>query len=141
MVNEQANTRLVQQAYQQIGTGDLQGFLNSLAVDVQWQIPKMENVPFAGLWQGRDGVEKFFSIVDRTQEVIEFEPKEFIAQSESVVVLGHFSQRIKATSRKFTSDWAHVWTVNNGKITHFREYVDTAVVSRAYSAAQAGYGT
>jgi uncharacterized protein len=53
-----------------------------------------------------------------------------------VVVLGRFSMRIKATGRNFGSDWAHVWTVKGGKVTCFYEYVDTAIVSRAHTAAQ-----
>lgn len=136
-MSEQANTRLVQQAYQSIKAGDIQAFLNALAVDVQWELPEMQNVPFAGLWQGREQVGQFFSIVDNVQEIVEFAPKEFIAQGDNVVVLGHFSMRIKSTGRDFSSDWAHVWTVKDGQVTHVREYVDTAVVSRAHTAAQA----
>ena len=43
---------------------------------------------------------------------------------------------IKATNRDVGSDWAHVWTFKDGKITRFREYVDIAVVSKAHKAAQ-----
>lgn len=138
-MNEQENTRLVQQAYQSIKAGDNQSFLNALAEDVQWQLPEMKNVPFAGMWQGRDQVEQFFSKVAETQDVVEFEPEEFIAQGNQVVVLGNFLMRVKSTGRDSRSDWAHAWTVKDGKITHFREYVDTAVVSNAHTAAQTDY--
>jgi ketosteroid isomerase-like protein len=40
--------RLVQQAYQRISTGDIPLFLTLLADDVQWKVPAMANVPFAG---------------------------------------------------------------------------------------------
>ena len=140
-MSEQTNTRLVQQAYQSIKAGDIQAFLNALALDVQWQLPEMENVPFAGQWQGREQVGQFFSILDNVQDIVEFEPEEFIAQGDRVVVLGHFSMRIKSTGRDANSDWAHVWTVKDGQITHFREYVDTAVVSRAHTAAKASSKT
>jgi ketosteroid isomerase-like protein len=39
---------------------------------------------------------------------------------------------VKATGRKSSSKWAHVWTVNRGEVTAFREYVDTAAVSAAH---------
>jgi uncharacterized protein len=135
-MNEQANMQLLQQAYQSIKVGDIQAFLNSLAEDVQWQLPEMENVPFAGKWQGREGVGQFFSKVFEVQDVVEFEPEEYIAQGDKVVVLGRFLMRLKATGREFGSDWAHVWTVKGGKIVRFYEYVDTAAVSRAHTAAQ-----
>jgi uncharacterized protein len=65
-----------------------------------------------------------------------FELEEYIAQGDKVVVLGRFLMRLKATGREFGSDWAHVWTVKGGKIVCFSEYVDTAAVSRAHTAAQ-----
>jgi ketosteroid isomerase-like protein len=46
-MNEQENTRLVQRVYQSIEASDIQALLNSFAEDVQWQLPEMENVPFA----------------------------------------------------------------------------------------------
>jgi ketosteroid isomerase-like protein len=140
-MKEQANIQLVQQAYQNIKAGDMQTFLGLLAADVQWQLPEMENVPFAGQWQGREGVRQFFGIVDNVQDIVEFELKEFIAQGDRVVVLGYFSMRIKSTGKNANSDWAHVWTINDDQVTHFREYVDTATVSRAHTTAQASYRT
>jgi uncharacterized protein len=135
-MNEQANTRLVQQAYQRIATGDLPALLNMLTAEVQWQLPEMENVPFAGVWQGHEGVSQFFRTVDKVQETVKFEPQEFIAQGDKVVALGHFVMRLKATDSTVRSAWAHVWTVQAGKVSRFHEYVDTAAVSRAHTAAQ-----
>lgn len=135
-MNEQENMRSVQQFYQSMKSGDIQSLLNSLAGDVEWEVPEMDNVPFAGKWQGRKGFGQFFSKVSEVQDVVEFEPEEFIAQGNKVVVLGHFTMRIKATGRNVSSAWAHVWTVENGQITRFYEYVDTAVVSNAHTAAK-----
>jgi uncharacterized protein len=135
-MNEQNNTRLVQKAYQNIQEGDLPSFLNLLNPDVTWRLPVMENVPFAGTWQGQQGVEKFFRTVLEVQDMVKFEPQQYIAQGDKVVVLGHFLMRIKSTGREFGSDWAHVWTVRDGKVTGFYEYVDTATVSKAHTGAQ-----
>jgi ketosteroid isomerase-like protein len=140
-MNEQENTRLVQQFYQSQKVGDMESLLNSLARDVQWELPAMENVPFAGKWQGREGVGQFFGKVSEAQDVVEFEPEEYITQGNKVVVLGRFTMRVKATGRNVSSTWAHVWTVENGQITRFNEYVDTAVVSRAHTAAKTAVKT
>jgi len=140
-MNDQENVGLVQRAYQSIKAGDIQSLLNSLAEDVQWQLPEMKNVPFAGKWQGREGVGQFFSRVSEVQEVVAFEPAEYIAQGDRVVVLGRFLMHIKTTGRDVESNWAHVWTVKDAKVTRFYEYVDTAAVSRAHTAAQASANT
>jgi ketosteroid isomerase-like protein/GNAT superfamily N-acetyltransferase len=132
-MNEQANTRLVQQAYQRIHAGDVRSFLTLLADDVEWKVPAMASVPFAGTWQGRQHVGEFFRKVAETQEQVEYAPEHFIAQDDKVVVLGHFVNRVKATRKESRSEWAQVWTVNAGVITHMQEYVDTAAVSRAHT--------
>jgi uncharacterized protein len=82
----------------------------------------------------REQVGQFFGKVAQVQDVVEFQAEDFIAQGDKVVVLGHFSQRVKSTGRISASAWAHVWTIKGGKVTHFREYVDTAAVIRAYTA-------
>jgi uncharacterized protein len=138
---EQENTRLVQQFYESQKAGDIESVLTSLARDIQWVLPEMENVPFAGKWQGREGVGQFFRKVSEVQDVVEFEPEEYITQGNKVVVLGRFTMRIKNTGRNVSSSWAHVWTLENGQITGFYEYVDTAVVSNAHTAAKTAVNT
>jgi ketosteroid isomerase-like protein len=132
-VSEQANTQLVQQAYQCFRAGDIQSVLNLLAEDVLWEMPEIANVPFSGSWRGRQQAAIFFQKLTESQDVIEFEPEQFLAQADKVVVLGHFTMRVKATGREFRSDWVHVWAVADGKFRHVREYVDSLAVSRAHA--------
>jgi ketosteroid isomerase-like protein len=134
-LNEETNVKLIRQVYQSIKTDDIPSFLNVLAENVLWIVPDMTNVPFAGIWQGRQQVGQFFRRMVEVQEVVEFEPEEFIAQRDKVVVLGHFTMNVKATGKVSHSKWVHVWKVEEGKITYMREYVDTLAVSRAHSRA------
>lgn len=134
-MKEETNAKLIQQAYRSIITGDIPSFLNILAENVLWIVPDMPNVPFAGTWRGREQVGQFFHRMVEVQDVIEFEPEEFIAKREKVVVLGHFIMRVKATGLLSRSQWVHVWKVDEGKISYMREYVDTLAVSRAHSPA------
>ena len=73
----------------------------------------------------------FASLVD-TQEVQHFDPREFIAQDDKVVALGHYAWRVKSTGREFGGDFAHVFTVHNGKVIRFHEYMDTAAAAAAH---------
>ena len=131
-MDEPENARLVQRAYERMASGDLDSLDNLFDAEIEWRLPAMGHVPFAGTWRGIQGVRQFFQKLSETQDVVEFRPDEFIAQGDKVVVLGHFVMRVKSTGRESASDWAHVWTVTGGRITHFREYVDTAAVSRAH---------
>lgn len=135
-MNEQTNTQLVQETYARFKAGDIQSVLNVLTEDVLWELPDMANVPFAGTWRGRQQVGTFFRRLAESQEVIAFEPKEFIAQGDKVVVLGHFRMRVRATARDSRAEWVHVWTIEDGKFSHVREYVDSLAVSRAHTLTQ-----
>jgi ketosteroid isomerase-like protein len=135
-MGEQENTRVVQQAYENFKSGNIQALLDLFSEDIQWHLPEMENVPFAGRRQGREQVRQFFANLADSQEVKHFELKEFIAQGDKVVALGYYLWRVKPTGREFAADWAHVWTVRDGKLKSLHEYTDTAAASSAYQKAQ-----
>jgi uncharacterized protein len=137
-MDDQDTTRLVKQAYESFRRGDVEAFLDSLHSNVEWQMPEMTGVPFAGTRHGREGVAQFLRKLMESQEVLDFRTEQFIEQGSTVVVLGRFVMRVKSTSRESASDWAHVWTLNGGKVTNFREYVDTATVIRAHATSSSG---
>ena len=134
-MNEQENTRLIQQAYENFKNGDISALLDSFSEDIDWHLPEMENVSFSGKHKGRGGATRFFQSLAEAQDVLSFNPQEFVAQGDKVVVLGDYSWRVKSTGREFGSDWVHVWTVRNGKLAGFKEYMDTAAASNAHQKA------
>ena len=136
-MREKENKQLVQGAYRSFKQGDIPAFLNILAEDVRWEMPDIEGVPFARVWLGRAQVAQFFSRFADTQDVVEFDPQEFIAEADTVVVLGRFTMHVKATGRDARSAWAHVWKIDQGVVRLVREYVDTLAVSRAHAVAPA----
>jgi ketosteroid isomerase-like protein len=131
-MNEQENVRLVQQAYECFGRGDVQGVLNSLSEQVEWQTPKPEGVPFGGEYRGRQGVARFFADLKQHDEITRFEPREFIAQGDRVVACGVYACTVRATGRKMESEWVHLFTIRNGKVVRFQEHFDTAAAMIAY---------
>ena len=120
------NKSVVEQAYNNFKTGNIEALLDLFADDITWALPEMEGVPFGGTRQGRASVAEFFALVGATQESISFEPRELIAEGDRVVALGSYEWRVKATGRNFSSRWVHVWTIRDGKATDFDEYTDTA---------------
>jgi ketosteroid isomerase-like protein len=137
-MSEQDNTQIVKEAYASFKRGDIPSILNLLADDIKWFLPgPTDLIPFAGMRHGREQVGQFFSALDQNQEAKEFEPQEFIAQGDKVVVLGHYVWRIKATGREYASDWAHVFTLRDSKVAGFQEYYDTNACADAFRAASA----
>ena len=134
-MNEQENTATIQQAYNNFKTGNIEGLLDQMSDNITWQLPEIEGVALAGKRTGRDGVKDFFATLARDQDVIEFEPREFVAQGDKVMSLGHYRWRVKDTGREYASDFVHIFTVRDGKIAAFLEHFDTAVVAAAYQKA------
>lgn len=103
-MNENGNTNIVQHVYEFFRGGDIKALLNLLSDDIEWQLPEIENVPFAGRRRGHEQMGQFFASLVDTQEVQHFEPREFIAHEDKVVALGHYAWRVKSTGREF-GEW------------------------------------
>ncbi|WP_369722077.1 nuclear transport factor 2 family protein [Bradyrhizobium sp. LLZ17] len=131
-MSEHENRQFVEQAYANFKAGEIPTLLQSMSEDVTWQLPEVENVPFAGKRQGRGAVGEFFSTLATVQDPRSFEPSEFIAQGEKVVVLGHYVWQVKANGRTYESDFAHVLTIRAGQIVAFHEYTDSAAAAKAF---------
>jgi ketosteroid isomerase-like protein len=129
------NKAVVEQAYNNFKTGNIEGLLNLMSDDIIWTLPEMEGVPFAGKRTGRAGVGEFFAILGSSQDTLAFEPREMIAEGDQVVSLGSYTWRVKANNREFGGDFAHVFTIRDGKIVAFHEYMDTAACTNAHQKA------
>ena len=83
----------------------------------------------------REQVAEFFSLIGETLKFEQFEPREFVDQGDTVVVLGYERSLVKPTGRTFENEWAHVFTLRDGKIAKFRAFEDTAAQVAAFEAA------
>ena len=129
-MSAQENVQIVKDAYAAFGRGDIQGLLALLAKDVEWISPGGA-LPPAGTYRGPAAVADFFQKLSETVEFSSFEPREFVADGDRVLVVGFDSWRAKATNRTFEGHWVMAFTVRNAKVTNVREYVDTLGVARA----------
>lgn len=131
-MSEAENTGLVQRCYEMFGKGDVPGILNALDDGIQWDVPEIENASFAGARSGKDAVGTFFQQLVEAEDMTQFEPREFIAQGDKVVVLGRSSATVRGTGKSYSTDWVHVFTVADGKVTSFQEFFDNAAATRAF---------
>jgi uncharacterized protein len=128
------NVEVVQETYEAVGRGDIPALLDLLTDDVEWTFQGPSVIPFAGTRRGREGVAEFFSLVGETLEFERFEPREFVAQGDKVVVLGFERSAVKPTGRSFEQEWAHVYKLRDGKVAEFLALEDTAAHAVAFDA-------
>ena len=131
-MSEQDDVRTVQEIYAAFGRGDIPSILNVVSPNVEWFNAGPTEIPYAGRRRGLDEVKEFFQTLYAMVEPDEFEPQEYLAQGDRVIVLGRWSGRSKTTGRAFESAWAMAWTLQNGKVTSFRSYEDTEAVAAAF---------
>ena len=133
-MSEQENLQAVRAIFECFGRGDVPGMLGRIAEDVVWRLEGAAVVPYSGERRGHAGVVDFLQKLGGNVEFEHFEPQEFIAGGDRVVVTGTERGRVRSNGRTFTNDWAMVFTLRGGKVAAFRCYEDTGAVAAAFSA-------
>ncbi len=131
-MNSQENKQVIKQCYQLFQNKDIKGLLAMCADEIEWVGTESEYIPFSGTYRGKDEVAHFFSMMDQAQEVIQFEPRSFIAENDYVVAIGQATWLVKSTGQKYENPWVHVFTVRGGKVARFQSYNDTAAAEAAF---------
>ncbi len=130
---EAQNTRIVQDAYAAFGRGDIQALLALFDDSITWKpvTGAGSQVPTAGERRGKAEVAEFFRIVAETTHFEQFDPREFVAQGDKVVALGHYAAKT-STGKGFESDFVMVFTLRDGKVSRFQEFCDSAALNAAF---------
>ena len=117
---------VVQQAYAAFGRHDIPALMKLVAAEVDWYEICPASLPYSGPRRNPAEVGEFFAAIGQVEDITVFEPKEFIEAGENVTVLGYLEGFALDTKQKFQTEWVHVFTVQNGKITRWRGFTNSA---------------
>jgi uncharacterized protein len=131
-MSNHSNVEIVKQVYAAFGAGDLQTLLGLLGRDVDWSIPG--SAPWSGEGRGHEFVRRFFQTFGSIAALNAFQPRSFLADGDSVVVMGYEEGTVRETGRAWKSHFTHLFTLANGKVTAHREYADTEAIAKAFQA-------
>jgi ketosteroid isomerase-like protein len=134
---ESYNSTLIRTVYAAFGRGDIEAILEHLSPNVEWTLNGPSVIPYSGRKVGPSQVRKFFETLANTQAHQTLTIDEYIAQGEHVATVGRYTAVVKATGKRIDGAVAHVFTIRNGKITRFLDFVDTAQMADAYRATAA----
>ena len=126
----EANVQIVKDFFAAMGGYNKQDLLALVAEDIE-RIIQGEDWPLAGTHRGHAELAAVLQKASQEVEMTYPEPPEFVAQGDRVLVVGVARGKIKATNRAFKDDWVFAITVQNGKVTKIREYIDTQALARA----------
>ena len=121
-----AATSIVHKVYEAFGRGDVPAILEMVADDVDWEFCGSPNLAYAGRRRGKKGVADFFAAVPGADRIHAFEPREFIEADGHVTVLGWEKSTAIDTGKDFETDWIHLFSLKDGKVTRWRGFFNTA---------------
>ena len=128
-MSEQQNVERVGRIYEAFGRGDIGYIVDQVADDVQWTTHLEPVVPWAGDYSGRQNVPRFFDAIGQSVDVTAFTPGQMIAQGDTVVSLGEFGCRVRATGKSALTRWAFVWKFREGRVTSYEQFHDPTIAT------------
>lgn len=122
-----ANETVVKNVYTAFKAGDVGGVVAPFTPGIVWN--EAESFIYAGgnPYVGADAIiSGVFAKLGGEWTDFRAVPSEYIADESHVTVLGRYTGIYNATGKSADAQFAHVWTVQDGKITAFQQYTDTA---------------
>ena len=127
------NVALIKGGYDAFATGDVPGVLARLDEKIEWN--EAENFIYAdgnpyighdavvnGVFVRLGGNWEYWNLVDKNFHEI---------SNDMVLVTGRYQGKYKKNGKKIDAQFAHVWTLKNGKAISFQQYTDTKQVAKA----------
>ncbi|MEM7754247.1 MAG: nuclear transport factor 2 family protein [Planctomycetota bacterium] len=121
---------IVREMFAAFGAQDMDRVRELFAPDIVWQ--QAPGMPHGGRWVGFDEIaENVFGRFSRDWDDWRAQTDEFIAEGDTVVVLGRYTGTPTATGNYVEAAFAHVYRVKDGKVTRFDQHTDTRVLAEA----------
>jgi ketosteroid isomerase-like protein len=126
-MSEERNVESVTGIYEAFGRGDIDHIISQLTDDVRWVSHLETIVPWHGEYTGKSEVPKFFDAISRSVDVTAFTPLQFVAQGDTVVSVGEFGCKVKATGKSALTRWAFIWKFRHGKVYDYEQFHDPTI--------------
>lgn len=127
-----SNVDLVKEMYANFATGNVPAVLTSFDPAIEWH--ECKGMPFVkddGIYTGAEAiVTKVFMNLPVSFDGFNIAVSEIFGADDKVVMTGYYQGTNKASGNTFKANATHVWTVQNEKVTHFFQAVDTATINR-----------
>ena len=125
------NVDVVKQAYSNFETGNVPAVLALFDPKIEWR--ECIGMPFVkddGIYIGPEAVvTNVFMNLPVYFDGFNIAVNEIFGADDKVVMVGYYQGTNKATGNSFKVNATHVWTLKDGKMTHFLQTADTAIIN------------
>jgi uncharacterized protein len=125
------NVELIKQGYANFATGNVPAVLAVWDPAIEWR--ECQGVSFIngdGVFIGHDAiVNNVFMKIGEHIDGFNIAITDIFGEGDKVAMYGYYLGTNKATGKPFKANAAHIWTLKNGKVTHFFQAVDTVTMN------------
>jgi ketosteroid isomerase-like protein len=122
MADANTPTATVNRMFAAFGAGDLDALLDTVHPDSHWTYyganPRLSKAEF----RGRAEVRRFFERILERLHMTAFNPRQYVAEGDTVVIFGSESGTVKSTGQPFRNEWSQKYVVRDGLIVEMSEY-------------------
>lgn len=124
------NIEIIQSLYRAYRSQDYDAFRSLCTSDIAWI--QSEGFPGGGTWIGADAIiQGVFQGNASRWEGFGFEIEQYLDTGGSVVVVGTYRGTHRVSGRSFRAATVHLFDLQEGKVTRFRQFTDTKVICDA----------
>ena len=127
----QQNVDTIRNLYAAFAKGDVPTVLGALAPDMEWREADhflyADGNPYVGPNAILNGV---FMRLATEWNGFAATPQQFHDAGDVVIATGRYTGSHKATGKALDAQFAHFWTLKDGRATHFQQYTDTLQASQ-----------
>jgi hypothetical protein len=133
---------IVAAVYEAFARRDVAGVLARFHPDVEFRLAEGHPYsPDGAAWTGHDEVtRRFFARAAGEWEGLAITPGRWHAAGDTVVLECRYGGVYRTTGRRLDAQACHVWTVRDGRVRRFQQYIDTARLRAVMDAGPASAG-
>ncbi len=132
MKNNQ-NIQIIDKLYNAFATGEMPIVLDSMDPKIEWNEAESNSLADGNPYVGPDAVlTGVFARLGANHEYFKLTDIELHDMSNNKVLATlRYDAKNKETSKAYNAQAAHLWTLKDGKVTFFQQYVDTKKLADA----------
>lgn len=128
----ESSQQTVQRLFKDFSKRSIDAILDMCTDDVIWESYENPAVPFAGTFEGKEGVRRFFERLTDEVDYTAIAPREYCCDGDKVVALGRHLGKARRTGKPFDHDWAMVFRFRDSRISSYFCFFDTREQAEAF---------
>ena len=124
----------VNRMYEAFNKADIPYIIAQLHPDAIWESMGQPDIPYAGIYHGKNDIKQFFQKLNDQVEWKEFVAEHILENEHTVIATGYAKGTARKTKKLLSSIWSMIFEFNEeGKVVHFRDCFDTNALAKAFS--------